>query len=277
MRKDWRCPAEGLVDQDMVWCRGYPLLGAQHVGNGHQMIIDQMGKVVDGHTALLDQHDILELIVAHRDSGTAAHQIVKTGLALKGGLEADGIGASTRRQLTLALQGPIAFGATEAERLMACCFGGSTQLGELLLTGEGEVGQPSLKELVTIVLVDPQILALRLHIGGVGATNIRTLIPIETDPAQGGDNIGGGTFNETLLVGILKAKDELPTIVASKEPVEESGAYSTNVEIAGGAGCEAYPHRCGNPGHDGDSMRSGLIGWTLWAVSGTASRSLSKA
>ena len=53
--------------------------------------------------------------------------------------------------------------------------------------------------------IDPQILALRLHIRSVGTTNIRPLVPIEANPAQGGDDIGGGAFDKTLLVSILKA------------------------------------------------------------------------
>lgn len=67
----------------------------------------------------------------------------------------------------------------------------------------------------------------------------RSFIPIEPEPTESFQNWFERGFNIALLVGIVDPQDELAAVFTSEQPVEQSGANSTDVKIARGAGSEA--------------------------------------
>lgn len=71
------------------------------------------------------------------------------------------------------------------------------------------------------------------------------LIPVESEPAHAVEDGLAGLFGIAFLVGVFDAENKGATMFASKEPVEEGGASSADVEVTGGRGCEA----CAN-GHE---------------------------
>ena len=70
--------------------------------------------------------------------------------------------------------------------------------------------------------------------------------PVESEPVHAVEDGLAGFFGVTLLVGVFDSKDELATILASVEPVEEGGAGTAYVEVAGG--------RWGETGADGHKL-----------------------
>ena len=82
-------------------------------------------------------------------------------------------------------------------------------------------------------------LSLALPVGAGGTTHVRTLVPLQAEPAQVGEDRFLRTRHVALHVGILDAEHELPAEVARQEPVEDGRAGTADVEVPGGAGCEA--------------------------------------
>ena len=55
-------PAEGAVEQNVLRRRGDPLLGADHVGDLHQVIVDDVGEMVGGEAVGLHQHLVVDVV-----------------------------------------------------------------------------------------------------------------------------------------------------------------------------------------------------------------------
>ena len=59
-------PAEGLVEQDVFRGGGDPLLGADDVGDPHQVVVDDIGEVIGGEAVGLHQHLVVDVVVRRR-------------------------------------------------------------------------------------------------------------------------------------------------------------------------------------------------------------------
>src|SRR5205085_992118 len=81
--------------------------------------------------------------------------------------------------------------------------------------------------------------ALRLIIGAIGAAHIRPFIPMQTEPAEAIEDWLQSFGDVALLVRIVDAQDELPTMPPGKEPVKERCAHAADMEIARWTGGEA--------------------------------------
>jgi hypothetical protein len=71
-----------------------------------------------------------------------------------------------------------------------------------------------------------------------------TFIPIETQPAKGSQDALGMLGVGSVAVRILDSEDEHTSVVPREQPVEESGARTTDVKISCRRGGEpnAYRH-----------------------------------
>ena len=61
----------------------------------------------------------------------------------------------------------------------------------------------------------------------------RALVPVEAEPAHAFEDALDHFFRGALEVGVFDAQDKGSAEVAGEEPVEEGGAGSADVEIAG--------------------------------------------
>ena len=78
--EDRRLPAEALVEPRVLRQRREPLLGADHVRDAHQVVVDHVGQVVGRKAVALQQDLVVDLRVVDRD--VAAQQVVDDALAL---------------------------------------------------------------------------------------------------------------------------------------------------------------------------------------------------
>ena len=76
-------PAEGLIETVVLRAGGQVLVAAHHMGNAHQVVIDNIGKVVRRIAVRLDQHHIIELCVVH---GHITVELVMEGGGSLGGV-----------------------------------------------------------------------------------------------------------------------------------------------------------------------------------------------
>ena len=90
---------------------------------------------------------------------------------------------------------------------------------------------------------------LRLDVGREGPTDVRTLVPLQVQPAQTVEDRFGSAGDEAVLVGILDAHDKAAAGVLGQQPVEQRRADVADVGHAGRAGSVADPDR-----HDGVSL-----------------------
>ena len=58
--------AKGLVEEQVPGSAGKPLLGSQHMGYFHQVVIDHVGHVVGRKPVCLDEHEIAEFVRLER-------------------------------------------------------------------------------------------------------------------------------------------------------------------------------------------------------------------
>ena len=106
------------------------------------------------------------------------------------------------------------------------------------------VGLPGGQQFGPHLLVQGQ--ALGLPVGGVWPPDVRALVPLQAQPAQA---VVDGLFrlgDEALLVGVLDADDELPSPLAGQGEVDHGHEGVADVQVAGGGGRQAHPHRSGS-------------------------------
>ena len=81
--------------------------------------------------------------------------------------------------------------------------------------------------------------ALALTIGPCSSANIDALVPVQTEPAQGINQLLIAFLGVSSGIGVLNAKDEFATGSSRICPVEESGSDKPNVRGSGRAWAEA--------------------------------------
>src|ERR1700693_3434583 len=76
--------------------------------------------------------------------------------------------------------------------------------------------------------------ALTLKIRAEIPADVRTFVPINSQPLQSFVNRRGGLLGVALGVGIFDSKNELAPVMMHKEPVEKRSARATDVQITRG-------------------------------------------
>src|SRR5918997_1763289 len=64
------------------------------------------------------------------------------------------------------------------------------------------------------------------------AADVRSLVPLETQPAEGLEDAGLRLTRGALAVGVLDAQDERAVLPMREQPVEERGAGVPHMELA---------------------------------------------
>ena len=83
---------------------------------------------------------------------------------------------------------------------------------------------------------------LGLPVRPARTADVGPLVPVEAEPAQIAQDRRLGLARRALDVGVLDAQDERAARAARQQPVEQRRARVADVELAGGAGCEADTH-----------------------------------
>jgi hypothetical protein len=81
-----------------------------------------------------------------------------------------------------------------------------------------------------------------LAIGTKGTTEVNAFIELNTTPLEGFNDELFGTGNESSLIGIFYAKDEISSMFFCEEIVKQGGSYSTGVKWAGWTWCKTYTY-----------------------------------
>ena len=202
-----RFDAEGLEELEVLRGVGEVVFAADHVGDLHLDVVDDVDEVEDRFAVGAEDHEVAVL-----DAGDlAADHVVQHH---RGGIDL----------LVVLLQVFVVgggAGAFEAEPPGAVLLVGAALGGEFLELGLVEFG------------------ALRLEVGAVVAADLGAFVPIHAEPAHRVEDHLQEGVGIALLVRVLDAEDELAARMAGVEPVEQGRTGASDVEEAGGAGSEA--------------------------------------
>ena len=223
-------PAKGLVEQVVLGRGGEVLVAAQHVGDAHGVVVDDVGEVIGGHAVGLDEDVVVQLGAVHGD--VAVEHVVKGGLARLGHVLPDDVG-DARVELGLDLLGGKVQAVLVVLPGLALGLGRGAALGQLLLGAEAVVGLALCDQLLGVGQV--HVLALGLDVRAVVAADVRSLVPEEAAVAQRVVDDLRCAGHEPLLVRVLDAQDELAVVLLGEEIGIERRAQAAQVQIPGGA------------------------------------------
>ena len=160
-------PAKGLIQQIVLGCRSQVLAAPDHMGDMHQVVVDDVGEVVGGISVRLEQHLILNFLILNGDG--AEHCVLKSGGASKGHLLPNHVRRAGIQQTLDLLLGQIPAMAVIAANPLFIVKG-----LQPLLAAEAVIGLAIPNQLLRIGLVE--VLALALDIGSIFAAHIRTFV-----------------------------------------------------------------------------------------------------
>src|SRR6185312_5338663 len=124
---------------------------------------------------------------------------------------------------------------------------------QALRRAEAQVGPAPAQQLLGVLPVERRPLALPVR--AAGPADVRALVPLQAQPAQGLEDhpLAGGMA--ALPVRVLDAEEELAPVPAGPRVVEERDVGGPDVRVAGGRGGDARAN-----GHSLDGSPSGPRG-----------------
>jgi len=201
------------------------------MGNAHQVVVDDVGKVIGGQTVPLQQHLIVQRAVLHGD--IAEDGIVEGGSALCGDLLANDVGLARLHPL----HGLV-------KRHVAARIGGTVKLAGILLglrlLAEAVVRAALFYQQPGIVAIG--VTALGLDIGSHGAAHIGAFVVVQAALGHGAVDDVGSALYQTALIGVLDPQDEGAALIAGDQPGIQRRAQVAHVHIAGGRRRETGTH-----------------------------------
>ena len=123
--------------------------------------------------------------------------------------------------------------AVVARRLLARLLG-LAHLLQALGRAVAQVRFVRLDQCACVLLVYLQ--PLRLGVGRVRPADIGTFVPVEAQPAERLHLLLDAALHISCLVRVLDAEEELPSVVAGEQPVEQRRAQIAEMGLAGRAG-----------------------------------------
>ena len=198
------------------------------MGDAHEVIIHNIGKVIGRQAVGLQQDLVLHLFILHGD--IAKGDIVERRRAGAGDLLADDVGR-TARQLFLDLRRAQLGAAAGMLGDGGAALGGSAVVTFL---AEAVVRAAFFDEKLCVFA--EEVLPLGLDIGADGAADIGAFVVIQAALGHGVVDDVDRAFDQAALVRILNAQDKFAAGPAGDEPGIQGRAKIADMHIAGGAG-----------------------------------------
>ena len=220
-------PAEGMVQQVVLGGGGEILAAPHHMGDAHQMVVDDVGKIVGRQAVPLQQHLIVQRAVLH--GNVSEDGIVERGGARLGDLLPDDVGLTGLHAAQGVLQRQIAAGIGGAVKLAAVLLGGA-------LFAEAVVCAAFFRQQLGIPAVG--VPPLGLDVGCHRAAHIGALVMVQAALGHGAVDDIHRALHQTALVRVLNTEDERAAVAAGDEPGIQRRAQVAHVHIAGGRGGE---------------------------------------
>ncbi len=222
-----RLPAEPLVEPHVLRQRRQPLLGAYHVADPHQVVVDHVRQVIGGEAVALQQDLVVHLGVVEAE--LSAQQVAHHALAVARHRQADDARLAGRR---------ASVGLGRRERPAQPVVAEVLLLRLLLLPerveplprAEAAIRRPAPQQLVRVLAVDGA--ALALTVGSVRPAAVGALVPLQAEPAERLEDHRLAGARAALAVGVLDAQHELPAVLSGERVVEERDVGGAHVRVS---------------------------------------------
>ena len=227
-------PAQELVQQYVLWSGGDELSTTNYMADAHEMVIDNISKIVCRHTITLKDNLILKSIAGN--GNVTMHHIIKYYFASKRHPLTYYIWLALCKVLVNGFLRQVAAGPVITAEALSIA---SLLLLMLLLTAvaaEAAICVSLFNELLSILLVNIHTLAL--DIWAAVTADIRSLIWNDMGSSQGAVYKIYCICYIALLVSILNAEQEVAFICSGVEITIECSAKVSDMHIAGWAWCE---------------------------------------
>ena len=221
-------PAECLVEQDVERCRGEPFLATDDMRYLHEVIVHDVGQMISGQlVGTLIEHLVVQ--DARVDAHLASNQVVHQHLASRLDEEAHDV-------LLPAVYHALHLVGREGERVAHLHAGRGIVLEVLYLAAlglqllgsvEGVIGTTGIYQLPDVLLV--YLAALTLAVGAVIASEAHALVKLDTQPAEGFDDIFLGSRHKARRVCILDAEHQVAPMLAGEQIVVQCRAHTANM------------------------------------------------
>ena len=209
------------------------VFAAQYVGDAHQGIVNRVHQGVERLAVGADHHEVRNRTGLEGDF--PAHQVGEGQVLIRHAHAQHRFAALGTERCDL-LFAQLAVVAVIAQlRVPAGCL---VAFLDLFGGGEGFVDVTACAQLGNDVLVD--VPALGLAVGLVRPADVDALIPGDSEPVQGVEQLVVALLGVALGVGVFDAEDHLSAGVARIGPVEQGGADQAYVRSAGRRRAEAY-------------------------------------
>ncbi len=222
-------PAEIAIEQNVLGHRCQPLFAARHMGDLHQMVVDDICHVIGRHAVGLDQH--LHVDRFPRDRDIAIDAVMEIAGAFGRDLHAhDG------RLARFHLGGDFFRLQVKAKTVIARRLtGGALCFAHFFQALRGAEAAEGVALVEQVLRVRPvHVLALGLAVGAVRATDIRAFRPGQAGPFQRFQNLLFIFARGARGIGIFDAQNELAAVFLGEEIVEERDIGRADMRLAGG-------------------------------------------
>jgi len=233
VRVDRQRVPQRLGDEDLPRRIRQVLDSADDVGDRKVVIVHNAGQMIQTGTIGPLYHVIL--FRGPIESDIAANPIRERASPLAGHLESHHRLPALRLEIRLLL-GCFRHPAAAVQEGVLFPFRrfplGLQFLGASVIPVSAPVGEQRLHRLPM------PIHPLRLKIGSAWPADVRTFVPVDTQPAKALQDRLQRLFDVPLLIRIIDAQDELSAMLPGVQPVEQGGAYPADVQITCRAGCK---------------------------------------
>ena len=177
------------------------------MGDAHEMIVHDIGKVVGRHTVGFEQDAVLDVV--RGDGDVAVDHVGVGGHHAEGHLLPDDeLFARRRARFRLRERDVAALPVVGVDLAVPEAF-------EALLRAEAVVRAAALDELLGVLLVD--VRALALDVGSDAAVAVGSLVVIQARRGESAVDHLLRSFHRAFAVGVLYPEDELPAAVACEK------------------------------------------------------------
>ncbi len=233
--------AQRLIDHHLARGVRQVVVAADYMGDAHERIVHHGGEVVGGGAIAAHDDKVVQLagVKGHIPMDSVVHHHVA---AILGHLDAQHVGLSrlhTSASLSgidipapalVALEGILA-------RLgcLAVCF-------QLIRRTKARVGFALIQQLLGGLAIDIQ--ALSLFVGSAGAAHLRTLVPVQAQPAHGAQDDALVLAGRACGISVVDTQDKGAAVSPGKRPVINGSTGAAYMKLAGRGRRKTHAHGC---------------------------------
>ena len=234
-------PAESTIKQDVQRRTGQPLLTTDDMGYFHQVVVDNVGKMIGRQLVrTLVKHLVVQDVTF--DADIAPNHVVDMDFLSRIDLEAD-------NKLLSVVNQTVHFFLRHRQRVahLHTCVGVILEVLYLLASGfqlfrcvESNVSLAGIQQLTDVFLVN--LTTLTLTVRAVFPTEADTFVELDSQPFERVKDILLCTGNEAVGIRIFNTENQFAAMLTGEKVVVQSRTHTADMQGTRRTRCKAHPH-----------------------------------